>query len=63
MLKSIKQDWRSLVLVKKETEVRNPTVSQRYPKWRIGEVTYEVKISEYVGIQRKRVNYEEELIE
>jgi hypothetical protein len=51
------------VLVKRESEVRNPTVSERYPKWCNGEVTYEVKVSEYMGIRRKRVNYEEELRE
>ena len=63
MMKSIKHDWRSLVMVKKETKVRNPTVSERYPRWCNREVTYEVKVYEYVGIRRKRVNCEEELRE
>jgi hypothetical protein len=31
MLESIKHDWGSLVLVKKEIGVRNPTVSEKYP--------------------------------
>jgi len=34
MLESIKHDWGSLVLVKKEIDVRNPTVSEKYPEWR-----------------------------
>jgi hypothetical protein len=61
MLESIKQDWKSLVLVKKETGLRNPTVSERYPEWRNEVVSYVAEVSESVGIRRKRVNYEEEL--
>jgi len=61
MLESIKQDWKSLVLVKKETGLRNPTVSEKYPEWRNGGVSYMAEVSESVGIRRKRVNCEEEL--
>jgi hypothetical protein len=61
MLESIRQDWKSLVLVKKETGLRNPTVSEKYPEWRNGGVSYMAEVSESVGIRRKRVNCEEEL--
>ena len=50
MLESIKQDWKSLVLVKKETGLRNPTVSEKYPEWRNGGVSYMAEVSESVGI-------------
>ena len=63
MLESIKHDWGSLVLVKKEIGVRNPTVSEKYPEWRNGGVIYVTEVSEPVGIRRKRVNCEEELRE
>ena len=63
MLESIKHDSGSLVLVKKEISVRNPTVSEKYPEWRNGGVIYVTEISEPMGIRRKRVNCEEELRE
>jgi hypothetical protein len=61
MLESIKHDWGSLVLVKKEIGVRNPTVSEKYPEWRNRGVSYMAEVSESVGLRRKRVNCEEEL--
>jgi len=63
ILEDIKQDWKSLVLVKKETGLRSPTVSERYPKWRNGGVTCADPISKLVGTRRKRVDCEEELRE
>jgi hypothetical protein len=63
ILEDIKQDWKSLVLVKKETGLRSPTVSERYPKWRNGGVTRADPISKLVGTRRKRVDCEEELRE
>jgi len=50
MLESIKQDWKSLILVKKETRLRNPTVSEKYLEWRNGGVSYMAEVSESVGI-------------
>ena len=49
MLEDIKQDWKSLVLVKKETGVRSPTVSERYLEWRNGGVTCVDQVSKLVG--------------
>jgi hypothetical protein len=63
ILEDIKQDWKSLVFVKKETGLRSPTVSERYPKWRNGGVTRADPISKLVGTRRKRVDCEEELRE
>jgi chromosome segregation ATPase len=63
MLESIKHDWGSLVLVKKEIGVRNPTVSEKYPEWRNGGVIYVTEVSKPMGTRRKRVNCEEELRE
>jgi len=63
MLESIKQDWNSLLLIKKENGSRNPTVSEQYPEWRDKRVSDMVEISESVGTQRKRVSCEEELRE
>jgi len=63
ILEDIKQDWKSLVFVKKETGLRSLTVSERYPKWRNGGVTRADPISKLVGTRRKRVDCEEELRE
>jgi len=63
ILEDIKQDWKSLVFVKKETGLRSPTVTERYPKWRNGGVTRADPISKLVGTRRKRVDCEEELRE
>jgi len=63
MLEDIKQDWKSLVLVKKETGLRSPTVSERYPEWCNGGVTCADPISKPVGTRRKKVDCEEELRE
>jgi chromosome segregation ATPase len=62
-LESIKQDWNSLLLIKKENGSRNPIVSEKYPEWRDRRVSEMVKISESVGTRRKRVSCEEELRE
>ena len=63
VLESIKQDWNSLLLIKKENGSRNPTVSEKYPEWRDRRVSDMVEISESVGTRRKRVSCEEELRE
>ena len=61
-LEDIKQDWKSLVLVKRETGLRSPMISERYPEGRNGGVTC-APVSKPVGTRRKRVDYEEELRE
>jgi len=63
MLESIKHDWGSLVLVKKEIGVRNPMFSEKYPEWQNGGVIYMTEVSKPIGTRRKRVNCEEELRE
>jgi hypothetical protein len=63
MLESIKQDWKSLLLMKKENGSRNLTVSKKYPEWRNRGVTNIVEVFESVGTRRKRASCEEELRE
>jgi len=63
MLESIKQDWNSLLLIKKENGSRNPTISEKYLEWRDRTVSDMVEISESVGIRRKWVSCDEELRE
>jgi hypothetical protein len=63
VLESIRQDWKSLLLIKKENGSRNPTISKKYPEWRDRGVSNMVEISESVGTRRKRVSCEEELRE
>jgi hypothetical protein len=63
MLESIRQDWKSLVLIKREIGVRNPTVSEKYPRWRNGEVINIVRTSEFKGNQRNIMDGKEELRE
>ena len=63
MLESIRQYWKSLVLIKREIRVRNPTVSEKYPRWRNGEVINIVRTSEFKGNRRNIMDGKEELRE
>lgn len=63
MLESIRQDWKFLVLIKREIGVRNLTVSEKYLKWRNGEVINIVRTSEFRGNRRKIMDGKEELKE
>jgi hypothetical protein len=45
MVESIRQDWKFLVLIKREIKVRNPTISEKYPRWHNEEVINTVRTS------------------
>lgn len=63
VLENMRQDWKSLVLIKKEVEVRNPIISEKYPIWGNEKVINMTRTSKARDNQRKNMDGEGELKE
>jgi hypothetical protein len=61
MLESIKQDWKSLLLMKKENGSRNLTVSKKYPEWRRKRASCEEELREQAKLLQTELKTKKEL--